>query len=162
MEKSAFGAASDSSINKVLTPSGLVTPPERIKSKLHFRSSGHVSRKDFTPNGDKSFGHLKHQLPPKCRSNDSMNQVITPHGIITPPPRRFFNQSTLSLQNYFKNHKNGASPKNSVEESQSFHNANQLGKSSIAEQQTQQSQIQRDSNELVVKNSTPKVSLSKV
>jgi hypothetical protein len=100
LEYSNLATASSNSVNKILTLNGFVTPPERIKSKMHFGSSGHINGKTLSSS---SFEPSKPQLPSKCRSNDSINRVFTTNGIITPPPRRFFNQSALSLQNQPKN-----------------------------------------------------------
>ena len=98
LEYSHLATASNTSVNKILTSNGFVTPPERIKSKMQFGSSGHINGKTLSPNSCRSVESLKPQLPSKCRSSDSINRVLTTNGIVTPPPRRFFNRSLLSLQ----------------------------------------------------------------
>ena len=86
---------SNTSINRMLTSKGLLTPPERVRSKLRFGSSGQINQ-NVTPEPELQ----KPMLPRKCRS---MNRISTASGIITPPPRRCFNHSTASLSNTFDN-----------------------------------------------------------
>jgi hypothetical protein len=86
---------SNTSINRILTSKGLPTPPERVRSKLRFGSSGQINQ-NVTPTPELQ----KPMLPRKCRS---MNRISTASGIITPPPRRCFDHSTASLSNTFDN-----------------------------------------------------------
>ena len=159
LNKSSFAAASDSSINRIHTPTGLVTPPERIKSKLSFGSIGHISRRDRKQNVSTSFEPLKPHLPPKCRSNDSINQVITPNGIITPPPRKYFNRSTLSLQNSIKKDKKIPAQIKCVYNKQVDHSITQTLGKSFKEQHDKLQYAETDSNEEPILDRKPKVSL---
>ena len=86
---------SNTSINRILTSKGLLTPPERVRSKLRFGSSGQINQ-----NVTSELELQKPMLPRKCRS---MNRISTASGIITPPPRRCFNHSTASLSHTLDN-----------------------------------------------------------
>ena len=98
--KSSVETGSLISINRILTPTGLLTPPERIKSKMQFSSSRPTNAKTFDSNMCDSHEFKNIQTSNNnFHSNDSINRVLTPNGIITPPPRRCFNRSTLSLHN---------------------------------------------------------------
>ena len=159
LNKSSFAAASDSSINRIHTPTGLVTPPERIKSKLSFGSIGHISRRDRKQNNCRSFEPLKPHLPPKCRSNDSINQVITPNGIITPPPRKYFNRSTLSLQNCSNKDKKIPGKVKCVFNKHKDNSINQTLDASFKELQEKLLYADTESNEELITDRQPRVSL---
>ena len=70
LDKSSFAAASDSSINRIQTPTGLLSPPERIKSKLSFGSSGLIGRSNHKENKSNASQTLNPKGFSTCRSND--------------------------------------------------------------------------------------------
>ena len=106
---------SNGSLNRILTSSGLLTPPERIKSKMHFGSIGQINHNVGGANTPITFAGGSFHFPSKSQSNDTINRVKTPNGIITPPPRRCFNRSMLSLQNQVNNDHSNRSQQNQNE-----------------------------------------------
>ena len=98
-DKSCVETGSNISINRILTSTGLLTPPERIRSKMQFGLNKPDNGKTFDSSTCNSPEFKNIQASNKFHSNDSINRVVTPNGIITPPPRKYFNRSTLSLHN---------------------------------------------------------------
>ena len=158
LDKSSFAAASDSSINRIQTPTGLLSPPERIKSKLSFGSSGLIGRSNHKPNRCNASQTLKPDFSSTCRSNDSINRVITPHGIITPPPRRFFNRSTLSLQNTIITNKASPASNNRALNEHVDHQLNQTDDLRFDEDKDNLPYADSEQKEEVINSRIPKVS----
>ena len=159
LDKSSFAAASDSSINRIQTPTGLLSPPERIKSKLSFGSSGLIGRSNHKQNKSNASQTLKPKGVSTCRSNDSINRVITPHGIITPPPRRFFNRSTLSLQSTIRTNKESSASNTRVLNEDVDHQSNKSNDLRFNEDKDKLPYADSEQKEEVINSKIPKVSL---